>query len=160
MRLQRIYLSNREGFTLIELLIVLFIFSFIIGLVYNLYNVGIFIWKGTERKLWTIQEARMSLERIIREARGGKNVDIINNDKEGFSFQKPGTTTIVEFSRYKNDDKIRRYVNGLAGNIIATKVASFLVEDLGDSYKIEIKFEIVKDKEYYTVSGMFTPRIK
>lgn len=160
MRLLRIYLSNREGFTLIELLIVLFIFSFIIGLVYNLYNVGIFIWKGTERKLWTIQEARMSLERIIREARGGKNVDIINNDKEGFSFQKPGTTTIVEFSRYKNDDKIRRYVNGLAGNIIATKVASFLVEDLGDSYKIEIKFEIVKDKEYYTVSGMFTPRIK
>lgn len=158
MKLEHISLDNKKGFTLIELLIVLALFSFVIGLIYNLYSTGVFLWKNTERKLWTVQEARMSLERIIREARGAKKDTIVINppNRTGFKFINNSN---AEIGFYFEDSKIRRYVNDVAGNIIATNVDSFSVTNTGNSYKVEIKFR-VKGNEYYTVSGVFTPRNK
>mgnify|MGYP003751393475 CR=1 FL=1 len=162
MKSPRIYQNNRKGFTLIELLIVLLLFSFVIALIYNMYNMGVFVWKSTERRLWTVQEARMSLERIIRESRGAKGnitIESANPDREGFKFQKANGTEFIGFYRYKNDDKIRRYVDNKAGNIIATNVASFSVTKK-DNGSYEIKIEFNQDRDSYTVSGVFTPRNK
>ena len=165
MKSPRIYQNNRKGFTLIELLIVLLLFSFVIALIYNIYNMGIFVWKSTERRLWTVQEARMSLERIIRESRGAMAESINTTtespdpDREGFKFQKPNSTEFIGFYRDKNDDKVRRYVDDKAGNIIATNVASFSVTKK-DNGSYEIKIEFNQDRDSYTVSGVFTPRNK
>lgn len=155
MRLGRISLDNKRGFTLIELLIVLALFSFVTGLIYDLYNTGVAFWKNTEKKLLTVQEARMSLERVVREARGAKEVML---ESSGFSFKNLGDDTIS--FHLGEDGIIRRYVNGKAGNIIATDVKEFSVikvTDTEDSYIVEMTFKI-KGNEYYTVKEVFTPR--
>ncbi|MBC7319392.1 prepilin-type N-terminal cleavage/methylation domain-containing protein [bacterium] len=148
MRLIRIY-RYRYGFTMIELLITLIVFISVIGMIYATYSMGIFMWKTTESKLWTVQEARMSLERIIREARGAKEV---TETGDRLTFEDISGKTI---SFYKSGDKILRKVDDSGNNIIATNVKSFSVEPVGDSYKLEITFS-----DNYTVSEMFTPRNK
>lgn len=159
MRLKRIY-RYRYGFTMIELLITLIVLSFVIGMIYATYSMGIFMWKTTESKLWTVQEARMSLERIVREARGAKKgtVEIIKENEptseltKGFKFKN---ISGKEVSFQKSGDKILRKVDTLGNNIIATNVKEFRVELIGDSYKLVITFN-----NDYTVSGIFTPRNK
>jgi hypothetical protein len=121
---------------------------------------GIFMWKTTETKLWTVQEARMSLERIIREARGARQgrVTILptsttpTSTTEGFKFTNIDNKEITfEWS----GDKILRKVNNTGSNIVATNVKNFLIEPVGTSYRITIVFN-----NDYTVSGIFTPRNK
>jgi len=149
MRLLRIS-RYRYGFTIVELLVTLVIFAFVIGMIYATYSMGIFMWKTTETKLWTVQEARMSLERIIREARGARQGSIETEGKLSF---KNINGDIITFE--KSGDKILRKVNGTGNNIIATNVKSFSVETVGNSYKVIITFN-----NGYTVSGTFTPRNK
>lgn len=152
MRLLRIS-RYRYGFTIVELLVTLVIFAFVIGMIYATYSMGIFMWKTTETKLWTVQEARMSLERIIREARGARQGSIETGEiGEKLSFRNINEDTIT-FE--KSGDKILRKVNGTGNNIIATNVKSFSVETVGNSYKVIITFN-----NGYTVSGTFTPRNK
>jgi hypothetical protein len=116
---------------------------------------GIFMWKTTETKLWTVQEARMSLERIIREARGARQgrVSILSTSTtKGFKFTNIDNKEITfELS----GDKILRKVNNTGSNIVATNVNKFLIEPVGISYRITIVFN-----NDYTVSGIFTPRNK
>lgn len=153
--MKSIHISHcKSGFTIVELLITLIVFTFVIGMIYATYSMGIFMWKTTETKLWTVQEARMSLERIIREARGAR--------KESITILKDVSGVIVGF-KFKIDtkevsfenvgDKILRKVNNLGSNIIATNVKSFSVEAIGSSYRVVITFN-----NNYTVSGIFTPR--
>jgi hypothetical protein len=116
---------------------------------------GIFMWKTTETKLWTVQEARMSLERIIREARGARQGSVIippTSTTKGFKFTNIDNKEITfEWS----GDKILRKVNDTGSNIVATNVKNFLIEPVGTSYRITIVFN-----NDYTVSGIFTPRNK
>ncbi|MGB9682821.1 MAG: PilW family protein [bacterium] len=144
-------LPHRMGFTIIELLITMLVLAFVIGMVYDVYQMGLFVYKDSETKLWTTQEARMSLERIIREARVAKSQPLPTVLSDGFSFQT--NTDTISFRIV--GDKILRYKNNVAGNIIATNVSSFTVILSGGSYKIMIKF-----KNNYEVSGEFTPRNK
>ncbi|MCX7795174.1 MAG: prepilin-type N-terminal cleavage/methylation domain-containing protein [bacterium] len=153
MRLIPIY-RYRDGFTLVELLITLIVFTFVIGMIYATYSMGIFMWKTTETKLWTVQEARMSLERIIREARGAKQGSVsVIKDTSGVIIGFKFTISNKEISFEKSGDKILRKVNNTGNNIIATNVKSFSIETIGSSYKITITFN-----NNYTVSGVFTPR--
>jgi len=150
MRLLHTY-HFRDGFTLVELLVTLAVFTFVIGIIYATYSMGIFMWKTTETKLWTVQEARMSLERIIRESRGAKqgSVTVIN---QGFKFINIDNEKI---SFEKSGDRILRKVNNTGNNIVATNVKDFKIESAGTSYRVEIVFN-----NDYTVSGIFTPRNK
>lgn len=148
----------KSGFTIVELLITLIIFTFVIGMIYATYSMGIFMWKTTETKIWTVQEARMSLERIIREARGARKESVVilkdvSGAVIGFKFTSQGSSTSREVSFEKSGDKILRKVANAGNNIIATNVKDFLVEPVGSSYKVAIIF-----KNEYTVSGTFTPR--
>lgn len=144
----------KSGFTIVELLITLIIFTFVIGMIYATYSMGIFMWKTTETKIWTVQEARMSLERIIREARGARKESVvILKDLSGAVIGFKFTVINREITFEKSSDKILRKVDGSGNNIIATNVKSFLVEPVGSSYKVTIIF-----KNEYTVSGTFTPR--
>jgi prepilin-type N-terminal cleavage/methylation domain-containing protein len=171
MRLLHTY-HFRDGFTLVELLVTLAVFTFVIGIIYATYSMGIFMWKTTETKLWTVQEARMSLERIIREARGARqgSVTILpTSTTEGFKFtnidnkETTSTTKGFKFTNIDNKeitfelsgDKILRKVNNTGSNIVATNVNKFLIEPVGISYRITIVFN-----NDYTVSGIFTPRNK
>ncbi|MGC8971316.1 MAG: competence type IV pilus minor pilin ComGF [bacterium] len=140
----------KYGFTIVELLITLVVFTFVIGMIYATYTMGIFMWKTTETRLWTVQEARMSLERIIREARGARRDGIEIGEK--LIFKNINGDTI---SFEKSGDKILRRVNNRGNNIVATSVKSFLVEAMGSSYKVTITFN-----NGHTVSGIFTPRNK
>ncbi len=150
MRLLHTY-HFRDGFTLVELLVTLAVFTFVIGIIYATYSMGIFMWKTTETKLWTVQEARMSLERIIRESRGAKqgSVKIVSS---GFEFENIEGEKI---SFEKSGDRILRKVNNTGNNIVATNVKDFKIESAGTSYRVEIVFN-----NDYTVSGIFTPRNK
>jgi len=142
---------HRNGFTILELLITMLILTFVIGMVYNAYQMGLFIYKDSETKLWTTQEARMSLERIIRESRVAESEPPPSILSDGFSFKINTDTIAFRIS----GDKILRYKNNVAGNIIATNVSSFTVIPSGASYKVVIKF-----KNNYEISGEFTPRNK
>ncbi len=148
MRSIRIY-RYRDGFTILELLVTLIVFAFVIGIIYATYSMGIFMWKTTESKLWTVQEGRMSLERIIREARGAKKGTVIVGDGK-LTFKNISNR---EISFEKSGDKIFRKVDSSGNNIIATNVKNFLIEEVGNSYKVTITFN-----NDYTVSGIFTPR--
>lgn len=148
MRLIHIY-RYKDGFTIVELLITLIVFAFIIGMIYATYSMGIFMWKTTETKLWTVQEGRMSLERMIREARGAKKGTVIVEDGK-LTFRNISDR---EISFEKSGDKILRKVDGSGNNIIATNVKKFLIEEVGNSYRVTITFN-----NDYTVSGIFTPR--
>jgi len=159
MRLLHTY-HFRDGFTLVELLVTLAVFTFVIGIIYATYSMGIFMWKTTETKLWTVQEARMSLERIIREARGARQGSVIippTSTTKGFKFTNIDNKEITfEWS----GDKILRKVNNTGSNIVATNVKKFLIEkflieSVGTYYRITIVFN-----NDYTVSGIFTPRNK
>lgn len=149
MRLLRIS-HYKYGFTIVELLVTMVVLTFVIGMIYATYSMGIFMWKTTETRLWTVQEARMSLERIIREARGARRDSIVTEGKLSFKNINGDTITFE-----KSGDKILRRVNNVGNNIIATDVKSFLVETIGSSYKVTITFN-----NGYTVSGTFTPRNK
>lgn len=148
MRLIHIY-RYKDGFTIVELLITLIVFAFIIGMIYATYSMGIFMWKTTETKLWTVQEARMSLERMIREARGAKKGTVMIGDGK-LTFRNISNK---EISFEKSGDKILRKVDRSGNNIIATNVRNFLIEEVDSSYKVTIIFN-----NDYTVSGIFTPR--
>jgi prepilin-type N-terminal cleavage/methylation domain-containing protein len=146
-------LPHKDGFTLIEVLITMIIFTFVIGMVYGVYQMGLFVYKDNETRLWTTQGARMSLERIIREARAAKSEPLPSILIDGFSFQNINSETIAFRI---SADKILRYKDGVGGNIIATGVSSFTVSltQSSGSYKVTIRF--IKDN--YEVSGEFTPR--
>jgi len=157
-------LPHKDGFTLIEVFITMIIFTFVIGMVYGVYQMGLFVYKDNETRLWTTQEARMSLERIIREARAAKSEPppSILPDGDGFSFQNINSETIAFRI---SADKILRYKDDVGGNIIATGVSSFTVTSPpsgGSSYKITIEFKrsLKGSEDFYEVSGEFTPRNK
>lgn len=148
MRLIHIY-RYKDGFTIVELLVTLIVFAFIIGMIYATYSMGIFMWKTTETKLWTVQEGRMSLERMIREARGAKKGTVMIGDGK-LTFRNISNK---EISFEKSGDKILRKVDRSGNNIIATNVRNFLIEEVDSSYKVTIIFN-----NDYTVSEIFTPR--
>jgi len=102
----------------------------------------------------------MSLERIIREARGARQGSVIippTSTTKGFKFTNIDNKEITfEWS----GDKILRKVNNTGSNIVATNVKKFLIEkflieSVGTYYRITIVFN-----NDYTVSGIFTPRNK
>ena len=159
MRLLHTY-HFRDGFTLVELLVTLAVFTFVIGIIYATYSMGIFMWKTTETKLWTVQEARMSLERIIREARGARQGSVIippTSTTKGFKFTNIDNKEIT-FELSEDNKILRKVKNNTGSNIVATNVNKFLIEliePVGTSYRITIVFN-----NDYTVSGIFTPRNK
>lgn len=126
--------KSLTGFTLLEVLIAAFIFSFIVAGIYGVMNVVNASYSTELGMLDLQQQARQSMQWIVREIREASSVIITpGTNSDAISFNTPNETGI-QYS-VVNNQVIRNY-NGT--RIIAFDISSLRFSPTGNLLEIQV----------------------
>lgn len=156
--------KTNTGYSIVEIIVYLAIFTAISVLVINLFIVvlGSFATTRTNRDL--LESGSTSMERIAREIRQAKNVDVVNsmlNSSPGIlqlnSTDSTGTVMLVKFS--VSDGTLNLYENGtLVGNLLGQNISATslifrrITTTNGEAVKIELTLQDNLSKSLQTAN--------
>jgi hypothetical protein len=151
-----------SGYSIVEILVYLAIFTVISILVINLFItiIASFNTSSINRKL--LESGSISMERISREIRQAKNIDIANSSSDSLQLNSTdnlGVNTIIKFSSLNGDLNLHKD-NILIGNLLNENVIlnslifKQIVTDKGGVVKVEISLtctegRITKTENFY-----------
>ncbi len=115
------------GFSLIEIVVYLAIFTAISILVINSFIIVIYSFREIRSNHDLLNSGTFSMERISREIRQAKNIDVINSQVNGGNILQLNSTdssgNSVVFKFIKEGDDFNIYNNGsLVGNLLTQNV--------------------------------------
>ena len=142
------YNYNKKGISLVETIIYLAIFTIVSILVINSFVtvMSSFVTTRTNRDI--LESGINSLERISREVRQAKSIDVVNSDFTNGILQlnstdSVGNPTVIKFS--KNGDQLDAYKDGsLVGNLLNQDIIinSLIFRRISTSQSEAVKIEM------------------
>jgi len=157
----KIFNKNKKGFGVMEVIIYLSLFTVISILVINSFIVILNSFSNMRTNTNLLDSGSMAMERISREVRSAKSIDLTNstfesntgtmrlNDTDGTSYIDIGrNTNLLNLS--KNGTL---FGNLLAPNIIVTKFyLRYITTTKGSAIKIEMTLQDTKSKRNKTAN--------
>lgn len=143
--------QNKGGYSLIEIVIYLAIFTTMSIVVINSFIVVLSSFSAIRSNHDLLESGSVSMERIAREIRQAKNIDIVNSSVNGGEYlqlnstDSSGNNMIIKF--IKEGNALNLYKNGtIVGNILNQNIIvnsiSFYRIATSNSEAIKIQMEI------------------
>jgi len=155
-------IKNKKGFSVVEIIIYLAIFTMISLLVINSLIVVMSSFATTRTNIILLEAGTNSMERMSRDIRQSKSVDLVNSNlSQGIlqlnSTDLSGNPIVIKFS--SQGSKLNLYQDGvLSGNLLGQNVAlnslSFRLINTTQSEALKIKMTIhnISNKTIKTVN--------
>lgn len=175
-RVPCLWQGSPTGITLIEILVVLFIMGMIAMALYGVLKSGLDLWRGGKERTDIIAQARVTMDRLTREAREATYMVSASDTKLRFSAYLLDTTNLKDVSYYYNSDQDIVYRYNVTDDTQAREMAKYMgsfslyyyskdmtvlsspVTNPSDIWLIEIKSKAIRNDNIVNLKSTVQPR--